>query len=120
MEANSRNNMNTLLIAGVVFCILCVVGDIIPPESATITSIGETAVRINSYIGKNGRPPESLENLPIRQNYANSIFDGWKRKIIYIYDPTKRMIRLASYGKDGKLGGQGKNQDIIREIIFGR
>jgi len=77
--------------------------DQIPPESATITAIGETAVRIHLYMLANRVPPPDLSFLPARKGYANNTKDGWGRDLQYSID-SAGVITLMSYGANGKRG----------------
>lgn len=110
----------TRLVALAFFAILMLffATDFISPDAWTATSIGEICARMNLYLEKNGRLPETLEELPWREGYDNSIADGWGRRILYTFDREQRKIRLVSYGRDGKPGGIGKNRDFILEATL--
>jgi hypothetical protein len=101
-----------LAIAAVVVAILNVELDrTITPEEQTYTAIGETAYRIDMFMSKNLAVPLSLDVLPRRDGYSNSIIDGWGNGLVYAID-SDRALSLSSYGEDGKPGGDGSSQDI--------
>jgi len=92
--------------------------DVIPPKSQTIGAQVETAVRIGMYLEKDGKLPDSLASLPIREHYANRTSDGWGRPLIYQVDGDS--FTLTSYGRDGKPGGEGDDADeLVKYKVVG-
>lgn len=86
----------------------------ISPSEMTQTAISETTVRIHMYLIQHRDYPKDLSVLPKRDRYANQITDGWGRPLIYNVD-EKGVISLKSLGRDGKVGGDGPDQDIVRQ-----
>jgi hypothetical protein len=84
----------------------------IPPLDLTMTRMALTEIRIKTYWKANGRLPESLSQLPIREGYDNSTMDGWARPIKYDVSGATT-VTLSSLGADGRPGGAGENKDII-------
>ena len=91
--------------------LVCV--ETIPPHSATISAMIETQVRIHMYMTANRDYPRDLSVLPVRNGYANRATDGWERPLIYKVD-DEGVISLTSLGRDGKVGGEGDDADIVR------
>jgi len=62
---------------------------------------------VDSYRNQFGTPPGSLlvlTNIPVATN------DAWGRPFLYSTQGTNYII--ASYGRDGKLGGEGPDSDL--------
>ena len=87
--------------------------DTIPPKSLTLTAMTETSVRIEMYLQKNGRLPPDFKSLPVREGYANRTDDAWHRPLLYIIESGDTVV-LKSFGADGKPGGSGDDEDLIR------
>ena len=85
----------------------------IPPRNMTVGAMTETQVRIHMYMTANRTYPADLSVLPTRDGYANRTTDGWGRPLIFSID-DRGIISLASLGRDGKVGGEGDDADIIR------
>ena len=85
--------------------------DVITPVQMTHTAITETFVRMNLYAQQNHAIPTSLAILPKRKGYANRTTDGWNRPLLLETD-NEGVLTLRSYGKDGKPGGTGDDEDI--------
>ncbi len=85
----------------------------IPPVDLTRTNMTVMAVRAWIYLRKHGCLPQGSADLPTRENYDNSIDDGWGRNIIYMIGPD-HTITLRSLGRDGRPGGSGEDADITR------
>jgi hypothetical protein len=88
---------------------------VIPPTSRTIGRFDDIAIRTLNHAKKNGRLPSAISDLPERADLDNSIKDGWGREIMYevLVDGT---VRLSSFGRDGKPGGEGRDRDIV--VVF--
>ncbi len=78
----------------------------------TRTAIGETHYRIYLFAEKNGKLPQQLSDLPVREGYLNRTTDEWGRPLIYEIDDAG-IITLGSFGRDGKSGGSGDDADIF-------
>jgi hypothetical protein len=87
--------------------------NVIPPVDMTQSAITETFVRIDIYARQTKKIPPSLDVLPKREGYANSITDGWNRPLLYRINEDG-VITLTSLGKDGKVGGTGDDADISK------
>lgn len=104
--------VTAVLLASIVLAALCL--PTIPPDDMTQTAITETAVRIHMYMIQHRTHPKDLTVLPQRQHYANRITDGWGRLLVYTVEENG-VISLKSLGRDGKPGGDGLDQDIVRQ-----
>lgn len=100
----------TVLITTILFLQGC---HFITPVEMTNTAIGETFYRIHLYMRSLGNVPQSLEVLPIRENYANRTTDGWGRELLHTVS-REGIITLQSLGRDGEPGGEGEDADISR------
>lgn len=80
----------------------------------TITAIGETHFRMYLFAQSNGTLPKQLADLPERIGYANRLFDAWGRPLLFDIDDSG-VITLGSLGRDGRIGGDGDNKDIVRK-----
>ena len=80
----------------------------IPPESATISNMYETAVRIHLYMVTNRVPPPDLSVLPVRKGHVNDTKDGWGRDLQYSVNAAG-VITLMSYGQEGPRGAGHAN-----------
>jgi hypothetical protein len=68
--------------------------------------------RVLQYVQSHNQLPASLSVLPEMSGYDNSVQDSWNRNFIYEVDSTGN-VTLKSYGKDGVVGGDGENADMI-------
>ncbi|TAG64917.1 MAG: hypothetical protein EAZ24_17080 [Burkholderiales bacterium] len=84
---------------------------IITPSEMTHSAIGETFYRIHLYAKANGTLPASLTILPTRENYSNSVIDGWGKPLLYA-TTAYGALSLTSWGSDGLPGGVGDAVDI--------
>jgi len=87
--------------------------DRISPRDMTTSAITETFVRIGLYAQRNHAIPLSLDVLPKREGYANRTTDGWNRPLLFEVS-SNGVIRLTSFGKDGRPGGSGEDTDIAK------
>jgi Type II secretion system (T2SS), protein G len=71
--------------------------------------------RILVYAAKNGHPPARLEDLPNWPGFNNDLRDGWGRQIQY-KQLNADIVELTSFGKEGLPGGDGDNEDIVRQF----
>src|SRR5208283_4939170 len=85
--------------------------DRVTPVENTKDAITETFVRIDIYAKTNKAVPLSLDLLPKREGYSNQTTDAWGRPLMYRVTQDG-IITLTSFGKDGKLGGNGEDADI--------
>ena len=85
---------------------------VIPPQSRTITLMEVLRRRVMLYAKLHDRLPGSLNELPPLPGYVNAIVDAWGREIVYKINQDGAVV-LASYGKDGREGGDGQNRDMI-------
>ncbi len=101
-----------ILLLGVAIAAFCVTT--IPPRDMTHTAITETTVRIHMYMAQQRDYPKDLSVLPKRDGYANRITDSWGRPLIYTID-EEGVISLKSLGRDCRAGGDGLDQDVVRQ-----
>ena len=87
----------------------------IPPDDLTRSNMIGIAIRIREYVKTNERLPDYVYQLPKREGYSNSTKDGWGNEIKYTVD-ANGIVTLASFGKDGKPGGQRRNADIVESF----
>ena len=81
-------------------------------KSITITRMTVTKRRILLYAHQNNRLPKSLMEIPTLATFDNSIKDGWGRSFEYQINKNNT-VTLKSWGRDGLLGGNGEDADII-------
>ncbi len=113
---------NLKYLCGIVILVfVCVVvyafTDTIPDQDKTISSMGETFVRIDLFMKEHKRVPNNLNKLPTRENYANSTIDAWGQQLKYKKN-SQGVLSLTSYGKDKMPGGEGDNEDLIMKYTI--
>lgn len=84
----------------------------IPPRSLTVTRMHVVKRRVLQYAHSQNELPKSLLQLPKMPGYDNSVQDSWNRDFVYEVDSAGN-VTLKSYGKDGVVGGDGENVDIV-------
>ncbi len=84
----------------------------VPPDDMTVTAIGETMMRIQMHMKSQRDYPRDLSELPKLDGHTNQVTDGWGRTLLYSVDEMG-VISLTSFGRDGKPGGDGLDQDIV-------
>jgi Type II secretion system (T2SS), protein G len=99
-------------LAMVVIVLLLANEDVISNHAMTMSAITETSVRIGMFVDRNKQLPQKLDVLPERAGYANRITDAWKHSLIYVVN-SEDTFTLTSLGRDGVVGGEGDNADII-------
>ncbi|MCE9594517.1 MAG: type II secretion system protein GspG [Planctomycetes bacterium] len=85
-------------------------GDSAPLQASgtTIGEIAQIAVAIQRFENENGELPEKLADLELADALRN---DAWNHPYAYTHKPDGTYT-LASFGADGKPGGEGANADI--------
>ena len=73
--------------------------------------------RILIYAAQHGKHPESLKQLPVLKGFMNETKDAWHYEIEY-HLVGDNLVELISRGEDGKVGGTGNNEDIIRRFTL--
>lgn len=68
------------------------------------------------FYGLNHQMPQDILRLPYLDGYDNEINDGWGVRIIYKMDKGYT-VTLVSLGRDGALGGEGLDTDIIHTFV---
>jgi len=86
-----------------------------PKLSMTETDIAETSCRIGILFGQQGHLPPDLSTLPVRKGYANRATDAWDRPLMYSVNSADGFT-LSSFGRDGVVGGQGEDADVVRRF----
>lgn len=104
-----------ILLVVILFIVAHFFSGTIPPDALTRTTMIGIARRVREYTKTHKYLPEDILTLPEQEGYSNSIKDGWGNKILYMITEDE-MVILASFGKDRKPGGIGKNIDIIRSF----
>jgi len=99
----------TVIIAGLLIMVWLNIR--IPADVDTRSRLFFWAVQIHDYVELNGKIPGKLSSIPKREGYDNSVKDGWGRALLYSHDEDGT-ITITSYGKDGKPGGKGDNEDM--------
>lgn len=99
----------------------------ITPYQQTDGAISSYRMRLEEYYAVNHKLPNSLAELPNKseppadaslrekERVKNHIFttkDGWGKELGYSFDENK-IITIWSLGKDGIVGGEGENSDIV-------
>lgn len=107
--------VGTLLFAVVgVGCTLGVVSLLvshISPRDLTVTNMYHTKRRILRYAAANDTLPTTAGQLTPMAGYVNDPNDAWGRPITWRADGDT--VTLTSYGRDGKPGGTGEDEDLI-------
>jgi len=100
-------------IAGGVFAFMALDDFIgIPPRALTATRMWGIKRRVLQYAHSHNQLPHGLSDLPVMAGYDNSIYDEWGRAFSYEILPAGD-VRLTSLGRDGKIGGSGKDADFV-------
>ncbi|MGD9128541.1 MAG: type II secretion system protein GspG [Planctomycetia bacterium] len=94
-------------------------GDAIPPECETDTRLLCTCNRIQIFWDQHGRVPSSPDELPYLRDYDCSLEDGWGREFLWESDGVST-VHVWSLGKDGGLGGTGRDADIGMAFVAGK
>ncbi len=105
-----------ILLISLLFLIIYLLIDVIPPNVYTDNVISVIERRIKLYVKTNSKLPEKLSSLPERPKYDNSLRDGWDRPIIYSYDSTTGMVSLTSCGEKGDCRCENDKDCIIRKF----
>ncbi len=87
---------------------------VIPPDAKTVTRMAVTHGRIHRYLKEHRVVPADLSVLPERGGFDNRTTDGWGRPLIYSAD-DQGIISLTSLGRDGQVGGDDDDEDIVRQ-----
>lgn len=107
--------VGTVLFAAVgVGCSLGVVSQLVShvsPRDYAATVMWVMKRRIIQYATLNDSLPTTPGQLPQMAGYDNSTTDRWGRPIIWRVDGDT--VTLTSYGRDGKPGGTGEDEDIL-------
>ncbi len=86
----------------------------VPASGFTGVNMKNTALCINRYVSAQGAYPEQLRDMiPLSDQDESMLLDGWGRELGYRRN-ADGTITLYSYGRDGVLGGQGKDSDMFR------
>ena len=105
-----------IVAAGIAVCVLVFIAldeaIRIPPRVLTETRMWVVKRRILRDARSHNQLPHALSELPKMEGYDNHIWDEWGRVLIYEVLPSGD-IRLTSLGRDGKVGGSGKDQDMV-------
>lgn len=115
-----------LFLAGVLVCIGtadALAGGRISPPELTLSTVGATRTRLAKYYSANRRLPRSLAELPLPdKDQDSSTKDAWGRELGYSYtkESTIIIVTLWSLGKDGKLGGEGEEADLVEVFSLPR
>lgn len=70
--------------------------------------------RVAKHLSTNSKLPKDILSLPLIPKKIDDVHDGWGRAITWSIENSQ--VTLTSYGKDGVVGGDGENADIIRVI----
>ena len=85
----------------------------IPPRALTRTRIWGIKERVLQYAHSHNQLPHFLSELPpMGGAYDDSVVDEWGRPIAYTVSASG-LVTLTSLGRDGKVGGSGKDADMI-------
>lgn len=75
--------------------------------------------RIIEYTQANNKLPETLEQLPEKHGFDNSIKDAWENKILYSYETDTGDIVLKSCGEKNDCSCPSEEDCIIVEFTIG-
>jgi hypothetical protein len=109
-----------LVVAGIAVSVLAwlALDDLgwIPPRDLTATRKWVIKRRILQFAQSHNQLPYSLSDLPIMTGYDNSVTDEWGRVIAYEVS-SSGLVTLTSLGRDGKIGGSGKDADMVATFL---
>ena len=88
----------------------------IPPEAVTHGRLTNSHRALNAFGLHHGRPPNSLEELESSGFLSTPAVDGWGRRLVYTWD-GKGIVRLGSWGADGRPGGEAEDADQLRQFF---
>jgi hypothetical protein len=83
-----------------------------PPQTLTANRMWLIKRRILRFAQSHNQLPHSLSDLPVMMGYDNSTRDEWGRDIAYDVSALG-LVTLTSLGRDGRIGGTGKNADMV-------
>ena len=92
----------------------------IPPYDKTLTTMIVIKKRIIEYAQANNKLPETLEQLPEKHGFENSIEDAWGKKILYSYETDTGNIVLKSCGEKNDCSCLSEEACIIVEFKLTR
>jgi hypothetical protein len=81
--------------------------DKIPPQAITHMNMHMMKRRILRYAAAHDAVPQTVEELPHIEGFADDVADGWGRPIFWRIDGDE--VSLISYGRDNKPGGSGED-----------
>ena len=97
-----------MVFAALVLLVGCTV---IRPHESTATRMLGLQSRLKQYYRNNGSLPDSLDVLPLDPKKTNNTDDGWGHPIDY-QKPSSDSAVLFSRGRDGVVGGNGRDEDF--------
>lgn len=109
---NKRALIVFFVFIGLVFLLVTLFVDTIPPRSMTSTYMDRIKGSIMRYARAHDCLPKTLDQLPEVEGERVRLKDGWGRKIVYLTSDDGR-VTLISYGKDGVEGGAGTRADMV-------
>ena len=104
-----------LAVIGTAAAVLYGCVEVVPPRSLTAVRMHMLKRKVLRYARQHGELPASVQVLPEMHGYDNSALDAWKRPIIFETSPSGS-VTFRSLGRDGKIGGEGDDADIIRSF----
>ena len=81
-------------------------------KEQTVSTIGEVAARIQSYVHEHRELPPALDVLAAQDQSSHQAVDGWHRPLDYSLVAPNQFV-LISYGADRHTGGSGDGSDIV-------
>jgi len=86
-----------------------------PPVSLTQSTLTSIVNEIYDYVSDCNAVPQACDIFIAGRGARDLSVDAWGNPIEYSI-LEKHRIRVVSYGRDGKLGGEGEDADIMLEI----
>jgi len=108
-----RKPILIVLIAALsIVALTMLLADVVPPRAKTHGAMHMCKRRVLRYAAEHGKLPSSLQETQPIEGFNSSIKDAWGVVLDYSVD-ANGAVRFVSLGKDRKLGGTGKNMDMI-------
>ena len=97
-------------------------GTTIPARTLTFNRLTSSRTRLARYYSVHHDVPRFLSDLPQWDDKDASTKDGWERELGYAFQSSKDkdvvVVTLWSLGRNGTIGGDGEDADIVEQFQF--